>query len=153
MDDFPPELLSLFAELNARGVRYMVVGMSAAIMQGVPGTTQDIDLWFERWSDDGVVEAVRSAGGVLSWRSTPPVIAGPGMLEAVDVVMSCSGLKSFAEEYVRVVSMVHGPSGVVVPVMPLSRVLTSKRAANRPKDRANVIVIEDTMVAMREGRK
>jgi hypothetical protein len=45
-----PEILSLFDELNAREVRYMVVGMSAAIMQGVPATTQDIDVWFERYS-------------------------------------------------------------------------------------------------------
>jgi hypothetical protein len=37
----------LLAELEARGVRFLVVGMSAALIQGARGSTEDIDLWFE----------------------------------------------------------------------------------------------------------
>jgi hypothetical protein len=37
-----------FEELNTRGVKYMVVGLTAAIAQGANTVTRDIDLWFER---------------------------------------------------------------------------------------------------------
>ncbi len=59
----------LLDELNHRGVQYLVVGMSAALLQGARGMTEDIDLWFERLDDERIGEAVRSAGGVwISWQ-------------------------------------------------------------------------------------
>lgn len=36
----------LFAELNRRGVRFLLVGLSAAVLQGADVVTQDLDLWF-----------------------------------------------------------------------------------------------------------
>lgn len=33
--------IAFLHELDHRGVRYLVVGMSAAILQGVPGTSQE----------------------------------------------------------------------------------------------------------------
>ena len=30
------------------GVRYLIVGMGTALIEGAPGTTEGIDLWFER---------------------------------------------------------------------------------------------------------
>ena len=32
-------------------IRFMVVGFSAAALQGAPVVTEDIDLWFENLSD------------------------------------------------------------------------------------------------------
>ena len=32
-------------------VRFMLVGLSAAVLQGAPVVTQDIDLWFENLND------------------------------------------------------------------------------------------------------
>ena len=57
----------LLQELNQRGVRYLVVGMSAALLQGARGLTEDIDLWFEDLSDLQIGDAVRAAGGI--WAS------------------------------------------------------------------------------------
>ena len=37
---------ALLLALDALGVPYLVVGMSAALIEGAPGTTQDLDLWF-----------------------------------------------------------------------------------------------------------
>ena len=53
----------LFQELERRDVRFMVVGMSAALLQGARGATEDIDIWFEDVHDDRIPEAVRAAGG------------------------------------------------------------------------------------------
>ena len=53
--------IAFLRALDQRGVRYLVVGMSAAILQGVPGTTQDVDLWFESIGDERIGEvAARS---------------------------------------------------------------------------------------------
>lgn len=52
------------AELEERGIRYLIVGMSAALLQGARGATEDIHLWFEDLSDPEIGEAVRSAGGI-----------------------------------------------------------------------------------------
>lgn len=35
------------AELNHLGVRFLLVGASAAVLQGANTATQDLDLWFE----------------------------------------------------------------------------------------------------------
>ena len=152
MDDFPPEILKLFDELNARGVRYMVVGMSSAIMQGVPATTQDIDLWFESYSDPGVTEAVQSVGGMFAWRANPPTITGSKTLDMLDVVFRCSGLQPFSDEYRGVVNMEYLPTGTMIPVLPVERVLASKKAANRPKDRLAVKVIEDSLHVIKRDK-
>ena len=45
--------------------------MSAALIQGARGATEDIDLWFESLADPRIGEAVRAAGGLMalgSWR-------------------------------------------------------------------------------------
>jgi hypothetical protein len=151
-DDLPADILQLFDELNSREVHYMVVGMSSAIMQGVPATTQDIDLWFERYSDPGVTEAVRAVGGVFAWRASPPIITGTKILDTVDVVSKCSGIGTFREEYQDVIVLEHIPTGIRIPVLPVERVLASKKAAGRPKDHLAVRVIEDSLHVIRKKR-
>jgi hypothetical protein len=42
---------ALILELQRRGLRFMIVGMSGALLQGARGATEDIDLWLENPSD------------------------------------------------------------------------------------------------------
>ena len=68
MDDADPDLLSeaerqFLLALNELGVRYMLVGMSAALLQGARGATEHIDLWFEDVGDPRIAEAARRSGG------------------------------------------------------------------------------------------
>ena len=44
---FSESELALLRVLLKRKVRFMVVGLSAATLQGAPVVTQDVDLWFE----------------------------------------------------------------------------------------------------------
>ena len=63
--------LGLFSEAEARflraltdeGVEFLVVGLSAAALQGAPAVTQDIDLWFRDLTDPGIRKALRRVGG------------------------------------------------------------------------------------------
>jgi hypothetical protein len=153
MDDYTAPLSSaeaaFLAALDQRGVRYLVVGMSAALMQGVRGSTEDIDLWFASLADDRIAEAARSVGGFLVTRTQPPLLGGP-FGERFDIVTHMSGLPSFESEYenAKVVDL----GNVRVSVLPLDRILLSKRAANREKDRLAVALIEQTLKLLRALR-
>jgi len=39
--------LKFLQALSTRGVRFMIVDLSAAALQGAPVVTQNVDLWFE----------------------------------------------------------------------------------------------------------
>ena len=81
MADADPELLSdgereFLRTLNELGVRYLLVGMSAALLQGARGATEDLDLWFEDLGDPRIGEAARRAGGFWVTRMQPPRLGG-----------------------------------------------------------------------------
>jgi len=132
----------LLAALVDLGVQFMVVGVTAASMQGARVATDDIDLWFSKLDDPRLGEAARRAGGL--WVSAhfgmqPPTFGG-ALGDRFDVVLSMSGLGSFEEEYRAARSM--EIDGVCVRVLPLRRIIASKRAADRPKDRAALPALE-----------
>ncbi len=142
----------LLVELEARGVRYLIVGMSAALLQGARGSTEDIDLWFESTSDPRIAEAVRAAGGIWisgSFGMGPPRIGGDALSERFDVVVHLSGLESFDVEYRGVRRELL--DGLEVPVLPLARILASKRAAGRAKDLAAAHGLEDALLLLEQG--
>ena len=47
--------------LDELGVRFLLVGMSAALLQGARGATDDIDLWFEKSDDPRALEEALAA--------------------------------------------------------------------------------------------
>jgi hypothetical protein len=133
-------------ELNARGVRYMVVGLSAAIVQGANTSTQDIDPWFATVSDPQIAPAAAAAGGIwVSGFGMMPAQLG-GVLDRFDVVNVMSGLGTFEMEYPGALDA--QVDGVDVKVLPLSRILASKRVADRPKDRAVIPALEEALAAI-----
>lgn len=142
---------ALLLALGRRGVRYIVVGLGAAVLQGAPMSTQDVDLWIERPGDDPVRQAAADAGGF--WLSPhgmqPPAFGGEG-LERVDVVLTAHGLEDFATEYA--LALDQDIDGIPVKVLPLERIIASKRATNRPKDLAALPALEATLRARDEGR-
>ena len=137
---------ALLGALNDLGVRYLIVGMGAALIEGAPGTTQDLDLWFGRIDEDRLREAARRAGGLYTagFGLQPPALGGEG-LDRVDVVLTASGLEPFEREYTG--AREYELDGVRVKVLPLERVIASKRAAKRPKDSAQIPILEATLAA------
>ena len=145
------EELTFLRELRERKVRFMVAGMSAAVLQGAPIATDDLDLWFSALSDPGIEQAARKAGGVLAWRASPPMLLGKG-LDHIDIVIKLDGLRTFDAEYANARDLVI--NNVRVKVLPIERVIVSKRAAGRPKDLAALPALEATVDARRAtGRK
>lgn len=107
-----PAERAFLATLDELGVKYMIVGLSAAVLQGADTVTADIDLWLEDRSDPRIHEAAEKAGDVRI----------PG-----HVVTHLDGLETFASEYASAVII--EVDGLRVPVLPLRRVAASERAA------------------------
>ncbi len=138
--DFLTESERRFLEaLNASGLRYLLVGMSAALLQGARGATEAVDLWFESIGDPRIGAAARVAGGFWVTRAEPPRLGG-ALGDRFDVVTHMSGLPDFGAEYGHTIHEIVG--GVPVKLLPLPRIIVSKRAAGRPKDEAVVYALE-----------
>jgi hypothetical protein len=139
---------AFLASLEELGVRYLVVGLSAAVIQGADTTTADIDLWFEDRADPRIHEAARRAGGVFvpgSFGVMPPTIGGDALGDRFDVVLTLSGLEEFSREASRALRF--DVDGISLPVLPLERVIHSKRAAGRRKDLAVLPALEAALAA------
>ena len=148
VEDFvlTPAERALFAALGARSVRFIVVGLSAALLDGAPVATQDIDIWFEQIDDEQIREAAKDAGGfwISGFGMQPPSFGGEG-LDRIDVVLTVHGLDNFGTEYSRTFQTT--VDGIAFRVLPLRRVIASKQATNRLKDQASLPVLEATLLA------
>ena len=130
-------------ELVRQRVEFMVVGLSAAALQGAPAVTQDIDLWFKDLADPRLKKALDRVGGVYvaPTASTPPMLAGR-TVALFDIVLTMDGHTveiSIGRAKVRVLS--------------LERIIASKRAANREKDRLILPVLEAAAAVHRDTRR
>lgn len=147
MAELPPlteRELRFVRELVRHDVRFLIVGLSAAALQGAPVVTQDVDLWFGSLDDPRLTAALRQVGGayVPPTLYTPPMLAGEG-LELFDIVLRMDGLGSFDDEWANALELTVGD--VATRVLPLARILASKRAAGRTKDRLVVPVLEEVL--------
>jgi hypothetical protein len=148
---FSESELGLLSSLLKHNVRFMVVGLSAATLQGAPVVTQDVDLWFEKLGDETISRALREVGAAYVPPSinNPPMLAGAGA-ELFDIVIRMDGLGTFAEEVKNCVEIPIGRQKL--KVLALDRILASKLAANRPKDKLTIPVLQDAL-AVAETQK
>jgi hypothetical protein len=75
----------------------------------------------------------------------PPMFAGEGA-ELFDIVLRMDGLGTFADELENCVEVPLG--GQKLKVLALERILASKIAANRAKDKLTIPVLRDALAAM-----
>jgi predicted nucleotidyltransferase len=148
VDDFAltPAERRLFRALSERGVRFLIIGMGAALIEGAPLATQDIDVWFAGVDDARIVEAAKEAGGfwISGFGVQPPAFGGDG-LSRIDVVLTAHGLDAFDVEYER--ALERTVDGTALRVLPLERVIASKRSTGRLKDTAQLPALEATLLA------
>lgn len=149
---FEKEQLEFLRELLKHRVPFMLVGLSAATLQGAPVVTQDIDLWFKRIDHPGIKKALKSVDGVFvpSFGHNAPGFAGKSV-EFFDMVTHMSGLKDFEKEEEHVITI--QVEDLSLPVLKLERIIASKKAANRQKDRLVLPVLEDTLKTIQHKEK
>jgi hypothetical protein len=123
--------------------------MTAANLQGVPGSTIDVDLWLDL-SPRQYMRAISLAvaAGAEMVRNTV-VEMSDGTL--VNFVYEVTGLPAFKQVYAkaRKISWL----GMKVPVLSLELIAKSKQAIGRPKDLVHLELIRQTRQLKRKAGK
>ena len=130
------------------GVRYLFIGKSGAILLGFPDTTQDVDLFPLKSSENGkaLVAALRDIGFSFSEAEGDEIIRGKDFIQLkngpfdVDLIFAPDGIEDFSSAWEHHVD-VEG-----FPVCHLDDIIASKQAANRQKDRESL----PRLIAFRE---
>jgi hypothetical protein len=115
--------------------------MSAAVLQGVPVVTHDVDLWLDlppRQYMTAVNVALRQGAGVV--RNTVVELSDGMLVNFIDAV---TGLGSFASELRKALRMTF--HGYEIAVMPLESIRKSKAAVMRDKDASHIHYIDQTL--------
>ncbi len=115
--------------------------MSAALVQGVPGATIDIDLWIDLPSREYMrpVNIALGLGATLIRNTVVELVDGT----LINFVYEVTGLKKFASEYKnRKILKFHGEE---IPVLPLEAIQRSKKAIMRPKDVGHLLLIDHAL--------
>jgi hypothetical protein len=135
------EVARLVGALRAEKIRFQLIGMSAAVLQGVPVSTIDIDLWIDLPSRQYMQPInIALAKGATLVRNTI-VELKDGTL--VNFIYEVTGLKRFGAEIKRAKLLEF--HGVKVPVLPLESIQKSKQATMRPKDVAHLLYISQAL--------
>lgn len=119
--------------------------MAGAILQGVPATTLDTDLWVDLPPRQYMWLINFSLRFGARHVSNTVIELPDGTL--VNFVYEPGGLRSFSTEY-RAAHWLRW-NGVRVKVLPLERIRASKLAAGRPKDVAHIPLIDAVLRARR----
>jgi hypothetical protein len=126
----------------------MVAGMSSAILQGVPATTLDTDLWIGLPERQYIrlLNLGRKLGATLV-RNTVIALRDGAL---INFLYRVDGLASFATEWRRAQEVpLHG---FKVKVVPLERLIRSKEFIARPKDLAHLPLLRDILASRKLAR-
>ena len=141
--------IEFLKELVRQKVEFMIVGLSAAALQGAPVVTQAVDLWFKTLPDPGLEAVLKKLDGsyIPPIAGNPPMLAGDGV-KLFDIVVRMDGLGAFDDEMEHALKIPLGRTKV--PVLPLERIIESKKAAGRTKDTLVLKVLVDAARTLRE---
>ena len=140
---------------KCRGVRYLFIGKSGAILLGYPDTTQDADLFVEKSETNGraLVEALKDLQFDLNESECAEIQRGKDFIQLkcgpfdLDLVFAPDGIENFAEAWARHVE-IEG-----FPVCHIDDIIRSKKAANRVKDRESLARLESFRNWLSQNRK
>jgi hypothetical protein len=141
-------LAELLGALGVEKIRFQVIGMTAANLQGVPGSTIDVDLWLDL-SPRQYIKAVNVAlrNGAQVVRNTVVELAD-GTL--VNFVYEVTGLPAFARVIGQARKVVW--NGIEVAVLPLELIKKSKEAIRRPKDLLHIELIDQRLAVIKRTK-
>src|SRR5262245_10344429 len=153
----PSELTTLLSELAASGAEFLLVGGLAAVAQGAPLTTQDVDIVHRRTVEnvDRLLGFLSSIGARYREQTDAPIppsrqaLLGPGHnllmtdLGPLDILGAIEGGRGYDELL---------PDALVIPlgahsirVLGLATLADLKRGSTTDKDRLTLAIIEATL--------
>ncbi len=120
--------------------------MTAAILQGVPATTLDADLWIDLPERQYIrVLNLCTKLGATVVANTVVALSDDTL---VNFLYRVDGVASFATESRR--ALVLDWLGFRVKVLPLAKVIQSKEFVGRPKDLAHLPLLRDVLEALKD---
>lgn len=145
---FLPDFKDMLSAFSEEGVEYLLVGAFAVAIHAVPRATGDIDLWVrpDPVNARRVWRALASFGAPLSKLSEED-LARPGEVLQIgvypiriDILTEIAGVDFEDAWRERAETEV---DGISVPVISRRHLLANKRACGRPKDLADIALIEE----------
>jgi len=142
------DFVEMLSALSAAGVEYLVVGAHAMAAHGVPRATGDLDIWVR----PSTVNAARVHGALerfgaplhdltLEDLTSPDLVFQVGLPPArIDILTGISGVV-FDEAWPRRLTARVGD--LDVPILGRDDFLRNKRAVGRPKDLADIALMEE----------
>jgi predicted nucleotidyltransferase len=157
----PSDYQRLLRELTAEGVEFIIVGALAAVLQGAPIVTLDLDILRRRTPDNvrrlltvlGRLEAV-ARGDSRGLVPTASHLEGPGHLlldtnagdlDILGTIEEATGYEAVLDDTIEM-----DLDGMRVRVLELSRVIRAKEQAGRTKDLATLPVLRATLAEIRK---
>jgi hypothetical protein len=147
--DARPLLERLAQALAAARLEAVLVGNAAAALQGAPVTTLDFDFMFRKTPRN--LQKLKAVARSLDAVILTPFYPASELFRVVndqiglqaDFMPKLDGVRSFEALRARATAVTLGRATVLVA--DLRDVVRSKRAANRPRDRAVLPVLEATL--------
>lgn len=149
MPSQPNDLTTLLSRLAASGVEFVLVGGLAAVAQGAPVTTFDVDIVHARTPEnlDELMTFLGSVGARYRGRPggdpLPPsrtALEGPGHSLFMTDLGPLDVLDDLLPDSISV-----DIGGTPVRVLSLSAIVRNKRKSKHPKDQQVLAVLEETL--------
>jgi hypothetical protein len=158
MASTPAELTTLLSRLASARVEFVLVGGLAAVAQGAPITTHDVDIVHQRTPENverlvtllGSIDArYRARGSDQVLRPAASALLGPGhsllmtKLGPLDVLGAIEGGRTYEDLLPHSTQIAVG--GNPVAVLGLTMLADLKRGSTHPKDRNTLLILEETL--------
>ncbi len=149
---FTKNEIRFLRELVRHKVDFMIIGLSAAALQGAPVVTQDIDLWFADLADTRLTKALKKVKSIY----VPPIGNNPPMFAGDDaklfvIVTHVHGLGEYAQVKKQAIKI--SLDDFKVSVLPLELIIKSKQAAARKKDKLVLPVLKDVLKTIKSVKQ
>src|SRR5438270_6285191 len=140
----PTQAQDVAAAFARNEVDYMFIGKSGAILLGYPGTTQDVDVFPRKDSENGrrIVIALRELGFEVDTGLEADIVRGKDFVQIkegpfdIDLVFAPDGIENYEDAKARCDTS----SGF--PVANIQDIIESKRAAKRPRDAVELPLLQ-----------
>ena len=151
-----PKFDEILIRLADKGVDVIVVGMAAAVIQGVPTSTWDLDVVHRRTPEnvERLLSVLADVGAVARadprrLRPNATHLIGPGhvLMETRFGDFDCLGAIDGGRDYEDLLktSIAVDFEGRALRMLSLSEILAIKKRASRPKDLAVIPYIQSTI--------
>src|SRR5437764_10939016 len=147
--DARPVLIEVARALREHGLEAILIGNAAAALHGAPVTTIDLDFLIRKTpANIRKLERIADALGAVIFTPHYPVSGLFRLMRdedamQLDFMTAVHGVRSFNSLRSRAMEVTF--AGERMTIAALADIIASKRAANRPRDRAAIDVLEKTL--------